>query len=482
MPDEYQKQINKMGEALLKAINGVTQIAKIHMDNNRMLLNAVRNFVHMITKVGRDNNEISIHLSDGRFYCQEQQLILRPKNAKLFNRMVRFFEDRAIIGLNIKADLKETDLKRIILFFRLADQSAKHEDPSGWLAERLRENDIVWITPAQTPIKETGADSPSPDELAVRKAKVRKSYANVLSSIRETAHKLSAKKGVGFRNSVRLVQNMVDLIEQDESLFLGISTIRIYDDYTYAHSLNVAILAMCLGKHIGLNHIMLERLGLCGLFHDLGKIEIPKEVLNKKGALSDEEYDLIKTHSMHSARLILRIKAASDRKNKILVPPFEHHMGYDRSGYPDAKTGRRISLFGRILTIADVYDAITSPRVYRKEAMSPDKALAQMISQSGTHFDPVLLKVFIRMLGAYPTGTLVKLDNGEMGIVTSYSNNVDHDRPVLQLLVKDAEKKYKKGAVVDLSQRDSETGRYDYTIVRTMHPSTIGVQAAAFIV
>jgi HD-GYP domain-containing protein (c-di-GMP phosphodiesterase class II) len=319
------------------------------------------------------------------------------------------------------------------------------------------------------------------DDLAARKAKVRKSYANILSSIKDTAHKLSANQGVGLRNSVRLVQKMVDLIRENETLFIGISTIRIYDDYTYAHSLNVAILAMCLGKRIGLSNMTLERLGMCGLFHDLGKVEIPKGVLNKQGKLNGEEFALIQTHSMHSARLILKLKANGDRKSKLLVPPFEHHMGFDYSGYPKVSLESGISLFGRIITIADVYDAVTSPRVYRSHAMSPDKALAMMMEQAGTKFDPILLKVFIRMLGRYPIGTVVRLGSGEIGVVIGGSEK-HFSRPRVQLLFRDDKKRYRKGAFVDLSERDSKTNQYTHVIRSTMHPAAIGVQPAEFIV
>jgi HD-GYP domain-containing protein (c-di-GMP phosphodiesterase class II) len=295
------------------------------------------------------------------------------------------------------------------------------------------------------------------------------------------AAKLSANQTTAMRHSVRMIQNMVDILTKDESLFLGISTVRVYDDYTYTHSLNVSILSMCLGQRIGLSRKDLEKLGLCGLFHDLGKVEIPKEILNKKDKLSEAEFARIKSHSMHSARLILRMKAQRSRKVKLLVPPFEHHMGYDRSGYPHVPNSRGVSLFGRILTIADVYDAITSPRVYRASAMSPDKALAQMRAQSGTHFDPILLKVFIQMLGTYPVGTLVRLDTREMGIVAKAPSGADHTRPLVQLLVADQQAGHAKGRLVDLSDQDPRTGKYRRTIVGSQHPSELGIQPAAFL-
>ena len=480
MPDAYRKQINQAGEALLKAVSSLAQITKIHMDNNALVQDATGKFMRLIKKIGREDASVSLQLADGRFYYQEQKLHQRPSNAKLFNRMVRFFEERGIFGLQIAPNLDSVGSGEIIAFFRLFDRAGGQTAPSEWLSDQLLAQGIHWVTLITTPYTPLEHDVLSGDDESGNSAEVRKSYAALLGSVKEVAEKLSANQAVSMRHSVRLVQKMVDLILQDETLFLGISTIRIYDDYTYAHSLNVAILAMCLGKRIGLSHTLLERLGLCGLFHDLGKVEIPKQLLNKKDELSEEEYALLQTHSMHSARLILRLKAQSDRKSKILVPPFEHHMGYDHSGYPQAAMGPKISLFGRILTIVDVYDAITSPRIYRKKAMSPDRAITYMLTQSGTHFDPILLKVFIGMMGTYPTGTLLKFNNGEMGIVVKASPH-NRARPVVQLIDSGEGRTYRKGNLVDLSMKDATTGRYCLDIAQSLHPAEIGVQAAAYL-
>ncbi len=470
---------NQIGENFLKAIYNLSQITRLYMDNNVLLVENIKKFIQFIKKASVEEEEVAIVLSEGRFYYQDHKLLLRRSNAKLFNRMVPFFEDRGISSIYFQSAPANLTPKKISTFFHLLNQTAKQDDPFNWLMDKIIEHEIRWVTISQPPLSRKNSRIEPLDELGLKKQTVRRSYANVLKSTREIAHKLSSNKPVGIYKSVRLVQNMVDIIMEDEILFMSISTVRIYDDYTFSHSLNVSILAMCLGKRIGLSHALLERIGLCGLFHDLGKVVIPKEVLNKKGALSDTEFALIKTHSMHSARLILRIKAKNERKNKILVPPFEHHMGYDNSGYPKAQTGPKISLFGRILTIVDVYDAITSPRIYRQDACSPDEALKRMLSQSGTHFDPILLKVFINMLGKYPVGTLVKLDNGEMGLVKKPSKGM-LTRPVVQLLVPETPRKYRKGAVVDLSDRDEKTGHYYHSITKSMHPSSFDIQPAEY--
>lgn len=487
MANDFYKQLSQSGEALVKAIGGLTQIARMHLDNNALLVDAASTFISLVEQVDQKEEEVSIVNSDGRFYFQGGKLYTRPENKRMFNRMLQYLEKRSVYSLHFKSNLNGVDDSAIIAFARFLDQAAKHSEPSEWLKVQLAENKFDWVDINMMNVEQLSdsippdGEMPRQDEMVVKTAQARKHYAHVLGSVKEVSRKLSSDRNAGMRNVVRLVQKMVDLVTEDDSLFSILGTVRIYDDYTYVHSLNVAILSMCLGKQIGLDHIMLERLGLCGLFHDLGKVEIPKQILNKRGRLSDDELSEIKTHPVHSARLILKLKAGRDRKVKLLMAPFEHHMGFNRSGYPNMKNNHGISLFGRILTIADVYDAITSPRIYRDQTLSPDKALGYMLEQSGTNFDPILLKVFINMLGAYPLGTLVKFDTGEMGIVVGQSASADKARPRVRLLVTDPAERYKKGPIVDLSEKDKATGRYQRTIAESMHPADLGIQPAQFL-
>jgi HD-GYP domain-containing protein (c-di-GMP phosphodiesterase class II) len=256
---------------------------------------------------------------------------------------------------------------------------------------------------------------------------------------------------------------------------------RDYDDYTYTHSVNVAILSLCLGKRIGLSRISLSHLAICGLVHDLGKMDIPKSILTKKGRLTDDEFKVMQTHPQRSLHQILKLQAPLDLKTKILLPPFEHHLKYDLSGYPKMPNKKSVSLFGRILALADVFDALTSPRIYRPEAYSPDLALNYMLKKSGKDFDPILLKVFINMLGVYPVGTLLKLDTKEIGIVTRSSNHGNCARPYITLLVQNGDGKFRKGGIVDLNEINPKTGLFERNIIRSCHPSNFGIQPADYI-
>jgi HD-GYP domain-containing protein (c-di-GMP phosphodiesterase class II) len=212
----------------------------------------------------------------------------------------------------------------------------------------------------------------------------------------------------------------------------------------------------------------------------LGKLNIPKGILNKPGKLTDEEFKEMKEHPIKSVSQIMKMQAPEDMKAKILLPPFEHHLKFDLSGYPQVQNKRSVSLFGRILAIADVFDALTSPRIYRPIAYSPDRVLAIMLKGSGKDFDPILLKVFINMLGVYPVGTLLKLDTGELGLAVDCQKNGDLTRPRIVLLERDDDK-FKKGKCVHLSAKHPETGSFKRNIVRSFHPSSFGLQPADFI-
>jgi HD-GYP domain-containing protein (c-di-GMP phosphodiesterase class II) len=313
-----------------------------------------------------------------------------------------------------------------------------------------------------------------------RKERGRRNYSYLLSSMQEVAQKLTSGHRSGLRKPIRVIQNMIDLMMVDEPLFLALSTVRIHDDYTYTHSINVALLSMYLGKQIGLSRSSLERLGICGILHDIGKIEIPKRILNKPGKLTNKEFEEVKKHSINSVRMIVKIDASQHRKSGLLLPPFEHHIKYDLSGYPQSRRKKPLSLFGNIISIADVYDALTSQRVYRLNTLSPDFALAMMAKNAKKAFDPILLKVFINMLGIYPIGTILQLNKGRLGIVTKTPKGKGA-RPHVMLLTRDSEGAFKKGKEVDLSERNPFTNDYQINILKSLHPSECGIQPAQFL-
>jgi HD-GYP domain-containing protein (c-di-GMP phosphodiesterase class II) len=422
-----------------------------------------------------DEDHVVVKISRGRFFLQDEKLRYRRENTNLINEMLHYFEKRKLPGLRFFTPPLDSSFQQILDFARLLNRAEHQGDPLTWLFEQLNEKVFSWIEIVQS------TETNPPEEDFTRKEMARKNYAYALASVKEVSRKLVSQRRAGVRNLKRIVQNMVDLIEEDESLLLKMSTFRDYDDYTYTHSVNVSILALCLGKRIGLSQISLSRLGICGLVHDLGKLDIPREILNKPGKLTAEEFEEIERHPLRSVSQILKLRAYRDLKAKILLPPFEHHLKYDLSGYPRLHRKKPVSLFGRILTITDVFDAITSPRVYRPTPFSPDRALGLMVEGAGKDFDPILLKVFINMLGVYPVGTVLRLDTGEIGMVVATPEDKDNARPEIALLVPDDQGGYKKGKVVDLGEQDPQTGSFRRNIAESVHSSAFGIQAPALL-
>ena len=467
-------QFDQKAEKFIIAFFRMIQIVRLYPNNNQLIKECISQF-EITAEDLAETQDLTILLSQGQLYLQGELLHYRKETIQVIQDFQEFLLQRDLQGLVFNPERKNVTPDEIITLIRLLIDSVVNENPHPWLAQQLKDNGYTWVK-----LIETGEPSARKTK-RLSKDKAIEAYYNAQGSVKEIVQKLSRGSQAGIRTAKRMVQNMVDLIHDDESLFLGLSAIQNYDDYTYTHSINVAILSMCLGSRIGLSRAALCHLGLCGLFHDLGKVEVPLEIINKPGKLTDQEWGKIREHPLLSVRQVLKLKTSHDLKSKIILAPFEHHLNYDLTGYPQIPSKKRVSLFGRILHITDFYDAISSPRVYRTQPYSQDKALNLMLERAGKEFDTALLKVFINLMGIYPPGTLLVLDSNELGLVVSYPDKGERTRPRVVLLVKNAEGGFSKVELVDLTEKDETSRRYKRNIVKSLHPETYSIQAASFI-
>jgi HD-GYP domain-containing protein (c-di-GMP phosphodiesterase class II) len=465
-----------VGDLLLRNFFRLLQTVKIHQPDNPLLLNCVKDFMETVTHFCAEEDYLTVQIVRERFYLNEEPLILRPNNLNLIQDMLYYFKQRGLPGLRFYPSVREADSGQIVAFAHLINKVETQEEPLAWLLRQLQEANYPWVEIV------VEADASLMALASERGQKARQTYSYAMNSIQEVATKMTSQQRAGIGKARRVIQGMVDILTEDTSVLLGMSTLRDYDDYTYTHSVNVAILSMSMGKRIGLSRILMERLGVCGLFHDLGKVEIPHDLINKPGKLNNEEYDQVKEHAINSVRQIVKLNAPRDFKAKALLPPFEHHLKYDLSGYPQTDRKKPVSLFGSILTITDIFDAMTSPRIYRPVALSPDRVLTIMLKGAGTDFDPILLKVFINMMGVYPVGTLLLLDTGEMCLVVETPEDAEVGRPTVVLLTYDGKGEFKKGGVVSLSERNPPSGAFRRNIAKSLSPSAYGIQPVDYLV
>lgn len=222
-----------------------------------------------------------------------------------------------------------------------------------------------------------------------------------------------------------VVSSMVASLVKDPRALLSLALLKDADNYTHTHSVNVAVLSMCLAMHIG-HRAEVEEIGIGGLVHDVGKVEIPPEILHKPGTLSDAEAQAMRQHPIIGARLL---EACGDFSRIAVVCARDHHESVNGRGYPDGKKGNEVCLPAQIISVADVYDALTTDRPYRA-ALLPQQALKLMTRNLSDAFDPVLLNSFVSLIGYHPAGTTINLTNG-YGAVVLQNDPADPMRPAL---------------------------------------------------
>ncbi len=223
--------------------------------------------------------------------------------------------------------------------------------------------------------------------------------------------KTNMKKAM--QNAKEQVETIVDQIFSHKNIMVNIIDMKVFDDYTYYHSVNVAVLSIVIGAALEIDREELCDLGFAALLHDIGKVFVDKNVLNKPGKLDNDEFEEIKKHPLLGAEHIKNGYSVSSRSYMGIL---DHHEKFEGGGYPNNMGGERISLYGRIIAVADVYDALTSDRTYRK-ALLPSEAMEYVMASTMTLFDPKIVEIFARKVAPYPIGTCVKLSNGLMCII-----------------------------------------------------------------
>ncbi|MCL2620667.1 MAG: HD-GYP domain-containing protein [Defluviitaleaceae bacterium] len=235
-----------------------------------------------------------------------------------------------------------------------------------------------------------------------------------------------------------LITDIVERIFESDTAVMNVPLLRTFDEYTYRHSVDVGMLTIMLGKAMNLSKENLMELGKSAFFHDLGKMFVPLEILNKEGRLTDREYEIMQKHTQLGYDFVRDIL----HENKSVTSGvLFHHEKYDGTGYPHKLKGEDIPIFGRMIAVADVYDALGTDRPYRR-AFSPSESYEAILAQSGTHFDPDIVLAFRDTIAPYPAGITVKLSNGLHGLVVR-NNPSFIARPLIKVFNPANPSKYK---------------------------------------
>lgn len=243
--------------------------------------------------------------------------------------------------------------------------------------------------------------------------RARKLQAKSRAAVTSMFQEARMGNAIKVNEAAPLVDEISESITRNPEAFLNLARLKTKDDYTYMHSIAVCALMIALGKQLGLNGPELKNAGLAGLLHDVGKMQIPEEVLNKPGKLTDEEFDIVKRHPRTGWEIL---QGSPEITSIALDVCLHHHERVDGTGYPDRISGEALSLFARMGAVCDVYDALTSNRCY-KHGWEPAETIRKMAEWRNGHFDERVFQAFVKTIGIYPSGTLVRLKSGRLAIV-----------------------------------------------------------------
>ena len=474
-PTMADAEFVKTGNNLLLKLHALMRISRTYDSKNVALVQFIQESLKMINSFIEREGSFSLKIVRDDLYINQQRLRYSVEGFNSFKYLLVQWKKRLIGEAIFKGPIDERILRAFI--YTLVDLEEGQEENAALFNQKLQQEGIsaVQVNPLEQFEGEDGVHTVRKGDL---KDVAKKIFFETIGTVREVVTQIRGDQHADVRKLKRLAQKMIHIIMEDESMLLGLTTIKNYDEYTYNHSVNVSIYALAIGRRLGFSREALTELGLTALFHDMGKSKIPIEVLNKPGALDEKEWALMKKHPMAGVETVLNLRQLGETNPRMVIGIFDHHLKYNLTGYPSLYHKKETSLFGRILQIVDAYDAMTTPRVYKKVPFTLEQTLAIMQKESGIHFDPILLKVFVSLVGVFPVGSLVLLDSGDVGIVfKAHPDPKWIDRPQVFLLGKDGTEEGK--TLIDLSETDSD-GHYKWSIIKTLDPNQYHINVAKY--
>jgi HD-GYP domain-containing protein (c-di-GMP phosphodiesterase class II) len=465
-PEPKGLDFSKLGNNIVKKFHILMRISRMYDSKNVALSQFIQESLRMINTFIKKEGGFALKIIRDDLYLNEQRLRYSVDGFASFKYILTQWKKKLIGEVIFKETVDERILKAFIYTF--ADLEEGREENATLFNEKMAQQGITSVNLNPLEVFE-GEEGDFTIQKEDQREVAKKIFFKTIGTVREVITQIKANQDADVRKLKRLVQKTIHLIMEDESILLGLTTIKNYDEYTFNHSCNVSIYSLATGRRLGFPKETLAELGMTALFHDLGKSKISKEVLNKPGTLNQAEWVLMKKHPLTGVETVLNLKQLGEINPRMVIGIFDHHLKSDLSGYPKLFRKRKVSLFGRILQIADAYDAMTTPRIYKKVAYTPEQALAIMLKDKGVQFDPILLKIFIGLVGIYPIGSLVLLDNREMGIVLKPNPDPQWmDRPTVMVVTRD-EKADPKKTLIDLAETDGD-GHFKWSIIKTLDP------------
>ena len=458
-----KQQLIGSAKTAFQQLSAVLKNSTLYPEAHPFLLSSAEKLLSTIEALLVDRKEVAFYLVAGELFFEtlsvptDQSLVL----------LMEHFASRDVGGIIFKPGLTAHELVR---FASLMSKEPAFFSTQGDIAGVIAKEQIEHIELHRVLI----VDKKVMGTIKEEKKQVSAVFMDAVDAVKEMAHAVHIDKAASMRKMNTIVQTLVDNILDNRDALLGLTSLKMYDEYTFTHSVNTSILAVSLGTFLSFAKPQLAALGVAGLMHDIGKMNVPLEIINKPGKLTDEEWEEVKRHPIEGALILADIPGVS---KMAMVAAFEHHQHGDVRGYPRIDESLQQHPFSQIISIADAYEALTAARVYYKIQMPAEKAMQILLSKRGTAFNPILVKAFVNMIGIFPIGTILKLDTGEAGLVVHQTRDLMRPRVLLLSKFDGSEKE----SGTEASLLETAGGHYKRTAVGTIDPYVANIDIKKYL-
>lgn len=462
--------IERLGPLLANCLFGASRTLQIYDLTNRASQTIVSRLMQTLAELIQIDGRATVTVATDLLLVNDVRIIVDPQSVRPVLYLIDEMKERRVEEIDFSGETTTEEMGSFLKFFFL---EPSEEDVFGEVNRRLSESGVKNIR-----LTEWIERPKYLREAKVERREIREESNKVMSRavlfMGEVIKAIEQRRPIQLPKAHRLTQQMADIIRTDETILVGLASIKDYDEYTFSHSVNVSVLSMLIADRMGLSKKDTAQIGVAALFHDIGKKHIPQSILNKAETLTSDEWRAMARHPMLGVIELSRIRALGT----VLDPMFislQHHLLYNGRGYPEKPGEWVLHPYVQLITLADIYDAMTTPRVYRKRTLTPDRVLRFILHKSGEMFHPVVAMAFIKTMGVYPVGTVVELDSGDRAVVVRQNESARlMHRPIVVPLGNDGA----RGDPVDLSERSDRGRAYRNSIIGSLYDESSEVQKA----
>jgi HD-GYP domain-containing protein (c-di-GMP phosphodiesterase class II) len=423
-----------LGATLLVRLSALLRTARTYDVANQAFQRQLAECLAVLQRGLDEEDEITLVSVADYFYVNGVRIRAQASLLAVYHALMAEFERRALGGVRFLQGLSGPELERFFQLFIAADDPVVAER----LPEAVAEASIEHVVPV--PAVELDEDDltkalEEKSDAGTERGRAKRVFWRAVLGTKKIVLRAKQTGRPDLRHAKRLVQPLVDSVMRHEYSIVGLTALKDHDEYTYAHCVNVSILSVNMGAVLGLERQALADLGVAALLHDIGKIAVPAGVLRKPAALSAEEWTLMRRHPIEGARMMTRMPGLSILTLDAMRVCLEHHMNFDRTGYPEVGLEWGQATLSRIVAVADCFDAITAHRAYHKRPRTAFEGLQYLLGPTRVQFDPAVLWALARTIGLYPAGSVLLTDSGHV-VLSMSPNPADLRRPHCRVLVR----------------------------------------------